>query len=249
MVCYGILIVGAFICSLVAHLPARVILDNVPLNRDLSIRGVDGTLWQGVAKGVSWQDYDLGEVQWQWEPLELFAGKAQINLRIGRNSGLNVEGRGAVGYSLSGPYAENVLVSVPAAQIVQRISLPAPVSATGQVELMVRNYQYDTPLCKALDGNLVWDSSAIGSPLGSLELGQIFADLECIEGSIGVKGQQENNQVAGGLDATINPDATYAIDAWFRPGDEFPSGLGKQLSWLGNPDSQGRYAFVYSGKL
>lgn len=246
---YSLLLMAVFVSSVIVHLPAKFVVENLPKIRGLSISGVDGTLWQGSAKQVIWQKYNLGEVNWTFEASKLFIGKAQLNVRFGRNGELGLTGRGLIGYSMSGPYAENLIASIPAEKVVDMASIPAPIAVDGQLDLVVKSYQYGSPWCESAQANLVWNQSRVSSPFGNLELGTIISNISCVDNQLSAKGNQQNSQVSGEFVASMQPNRTYDVDAWFKPGAEFPSGLGNQLKWLGEPDSQGRYPFVYSGKL
>jgi general secretion pathway protein N len=238
-----------FASSVIVHLPAKFVVDNLPKIRGLSISGVDGTLWQGSAKQVIWQKYKLGEVNWSFEPSKLLAAKAQLNVRFGRNSELGLTGRGLIGYSLSGPYAENLIASMPAKKVMSMASIAAPIVVDGQLDLVVKSYQYASPWCENAQANLVWNNSQVSSPFGNLILGTIITDVNCTDNQLLATGNQRNNQVSSEFTASIGANMIYDVDAWFKPGAEFPNGLAKQLKWLGEPNNQGHYPLVYSGKL
>lgn len=139
---YGSLLLSVFSTSVVVHLPAKFVVDNLPNVRGLDISGVQGSLWQGRAQKVSFQQYDFGQVTWDLQVFKLLTGKAELNVRFGRNSELGLTGRGVVGYGFSGPYAENLLASIPVAKVMEQVNVPAPVGATGDLELMIKNYSY-----------------------------------------------------------------------------------------------------------
>ncbi|GAL23191.1 general secretion pathway protein N [Vibrio maritimus] len=66
---------------------------------------------------------------------------------------------------------------------------------------------------------------------------------------LSAKGSQSSNQVSSEFSASVTPNRQYQSEAWFKPEDEFPNGMRQQLSWLGNPDGQGRYSFNYQGRF
>ncbi len=246
---YGFLLLSVFVTSVVVHLPAKFVVDNLPTIRGLNISGVQGSLWQGRAQKVSFQQYDFGQITWDFQVFKLFTGKAELNVRFGRNSELGLTGRGIVGYGFSGPYAENLLASIPVAKVMEQVTIPAPVDATGDLELMIKNYSYAQPWCQSAEGSLVLNRGEVSSPLGNLDLGTVISDLTCENNVLSAKGNQENDQVSGAFTAKLESNFTYDLDAWFKPGSEFPPRLGEQLKWLGDPDAQGRYPFVLSGRL
>ena len=126
-VLYVVIFIAFFSTSLIAGLPISWVLQQVPSVRGLDIQGAQGTVWQGRASSVRWQRQNLGEVNWDFRLSSLFTGKAEFAVRFGRGSDMDVRGRGLVGYSLTGgPYAENLVASIPAAKVVEQARLPVP---------------------------------------------------------------------------------------------------------------------------
>ncbi|OBT10138.1 general secretion pathway protein GspN [Vibrio sp. UCD-FRSSP16_10] len=246
---YSFLLLIVFVCSVIVNLPAKFAIEQLPRINGLTISGVSGSLWQGTAKRVTWQQYGFGEVNWDLQVWKLFQGKAELNVRLGRNSELDLTGRGTIGYGFSGPYASNLVLSMPAKQVLKHVTIPAPVTADGQLDLVLKDYEYASPWCKTGTANLVWNQSKVSSPLGDLDLGTIISDVNCVDSQLSAKGSQETAQVSSQFSASLSPSMTYDLDAWFKPGAEFPKKLGDQLQWLGKPDGEGHYPFVYSGKL
>ncbi|GAD87945.1 MULTISPECIES: type II secretion system protein N [Vibrio] len=246
---YSFLLLIVFLCSVIVHLPAKFALEQAPRINGLSISGVSGTLWKGTAKEVTWQQYGLGEVNWDLQGWKLLQGKAELNVRLGRNSALDLTGRGTVGYSFDGPYASSLILSMPAKQVLKYVDVPAPVSVDGQLDLAVKDYQYASPWCQSGSAKLVWNNSKASSPMGDLDLGNIVSDVTCTDNQLTAKGNQETAQVSSQFTASLHSDMSYDLDAWFKPGAEFPQKLGQQLKWLGEPNGQGHYPFVYSGRL
>ncbi|CAM2874346.1 type II secretion system protein N [Vibrio rarus] len=246
---YGFLLLIVFVCSVIAHLPAKFAVEQLPPVDGLSISGVSGSLWQGTAKQVTWQEYGFGEVTWDFQAWKLFQGKAELNVRLGRNSELDLTGRGIVGYSFNGPYANNLVLSIPMQKVLNHVTVPAPVSADGRLELVVKDYEYAAPWCKTATGNLTLNQSTVSSPLGNLDLGTVISDISCTDSQVTAKGSQQTAQVSAQFTATLMSNMTYDLDSWFKPGAEFPKKLGEQLQWLGEPNGQGQYPLVYSGRL
>lgn len=246
---YVSVFVVVVLISAVVHIPASLVVKYAPLPRALQLQGVSGTLWQGSAEQVSWQRNKLGAVQWDWQWSALLGAKAQAAVRFGRGSDLEMRGKGVIGYGLSGAFARDVVVSMPAQQVVQTLQLPVPVSAEGQVELTVRDYQYGQPWCSAATGNLAWTPSQIGSPLGELQLDRVMAEVHCQDNVVTVNGSQNSAQVSAEFSAELNAARRYQAKGWFKPGAEFPPRLSEQLNLLPRPDGQGRYQFTRQGRL
>lgn len=246
---YVALFVVVFAVSAIVHLPASVVLKSVPLPSGLELQGVQGSWWQGSASQVRWQRSNLGALNWQLQWSSLLSAEAKVAVRFGRGSDLDVRGKGMVGYTFSGPFAEDMVVSAPAEKVVQSLHLPLPINATGQVELTLRDYRYGAPWCRAASGNLVWAQSAIQSPLGDLQLGPVMAEVGCEDNVLNVKGGQQSGQVSSEFSAQINANRRFTAQAWFKPGAEFPNSMAEQLKYLPRPDGQGRFQFSRQGQL
>ncbi|WP_428775590.1 type II secretion system protein N [Vibrio sp.] len=247
----SLLFLSVFVVSLLAHLPAALVVKHAPLPAQLAIEGVSGTLWQGQASQVNWQRRSLGPLSWQWQPSRLIEGKLAAQLRLsGKESDYALAGRGEVGLSLSGAYAQNLLASLPASAVIKQLPLPPlPVELGGQVEINIRHWQYQPPYCEAGEATLVWNSDRIASPLGDLELGPVIADVRCQQQQINLQGEQSSDQVVGGFAVEVDPNGRYNASGWFKPQAAFPPAMNAQLPWLGNPDGKGRYQFQQQGAL
>ncbi|MCA2016290.1 type II secretion system protein N [Vibrio tritonius] len=241
------LLVVVFFASVIAHLPATVTLNYLPLPRQLKIDGVSGTVWRGKAEQVRWLSYDLGGVNWDVHLASLLTGKVAVSTRFGQGSEMNVRGRGLVGIDFGGPFAESLLISIPAHQVSSYIR--QPVDLSGQIELTLRDYHYAVPWCSTAKGALAWTKGALSSPVGAVNLGQVIADVTCKDNHIEVKGNQGNQEVSSEFSATLEANRRYQAQAWFKPGSDFPKELGDLLKHLPNPDGQGRYHFQQQGRF
>lgn len=243
-------LVGVFTVSALIHLPAPLVVQYAPLPKGLSLTGVQGTIWNGSAENVRWQRQNLGQVHWQLQASELLSAKAQAQVRFGRGSELQLSGRGVVGYAMSGPYAENLIASIPAEQVIEYMPrLPVPLDITGQVELSIKSLAYEPPFCQSGEGSVVWNTDEIGTPLDALKVGPVVANFSCANSTITLKGDQRSQQVESQAEVVLKPNRSYQSSAWFKPGEQFPPAFRDQLGWLPKPDGQGRYRFTYNGRL
>jgi len=246
---FAVCFLVTLVVSVIIHIPISFALKYMPEIPGLSLASPNGTIWDGEAKNIFWRGDNFGHVRWQFQPEHLFQGNVNYHIRFGRESDMKLMGKGDVGYGFSGLYAENVVVSIPARSVLKHISIPLPVSVTGSIELSINEYHYAQPWCRSARGTLVWNESKLSSPLGSFDLGTVISDVECQENTLRVTAEHHNRQVAGGLNAELQSNMRYDVNAWFKPGAEFPSKMISQLKWLGNPDNKGEYPFTYAGKL
>ncbi|MDF2153986.1 type II secretion system protein N [Vibrio sp. CAU 1672] len=247
---YVLIFMAGFSISLIMGLPASWALQQAPSVRGLVISDPQGSVWQGQAGEVSWQGQSLGHVAWDFQWASLLSGNAAYAIRFGRGSEMQIRGRGVVGYSLSaGAYAENLVASMPAAKAVEQARLPVPIAVEGQLELNIHHAVYASPWCQSGDGTLVWSASGIQSPVGSLALGPVIAEVNCQDSILTASGEQQSSQVSSAFSAEVKPNQRYSAKAWFKPGAEFPSSMSEQLKWLGKPNTQGQYEFDYKGRF
>lgn len=238
----------AFVSALL-HLPAHIVIKHLPLPSGLVLQGVKGTIWNGSASQVRWQQQNAGAAQWQWQWSALLKAQARLAVRFGRGSDVQWQGRGVVGYGWSGPFAEHLVISLPAKQLQPYLTLPIPLTFEGQVELTLRDYRYRAPWCDTAQGVMTWDQGQVGSPLGELALGAVVADFTCQQSVFEITGGQQTEQVSSEFSLRLQADRSFAAQAWFKPGAQFPASLAQQLDYLPSPDSQGRYSFSQQGRL
>ncbi|WP_194438195.1 type II secretion system protein N [Vibrio fluminensis] len=239
-----------FFASAIVHLPIQAVLTYAPLPKQLRISGASGTLWQGQVQQLQWQRYNLGQVSWQLQPSKLLTGKVQANVRLGRGNPWQLRARGVVGYGLQGAYAENVIASLPASEVIKFAPpMPVPLDINGQLELSIQSLAYAAPYCRAGKGKLVWNTDKIGTPLVDLLVGPVVADLSCQDSAIKIAGNQQSDQVRSEFSLDLQANRQYNAKAWFSPQAEMPEALSQQLKWLPQPDSQGRYQFTYRGRI
>ncbi|MYM60818.1 type II secretion system protein GspN [Vibrio sp. OCN044] len=239
-----------FLISAIAHLPAQIALNYLPLPQQLMVSRVTGSFWNGRADSIKWQNSNYGSLNWTLSPLKLMFGKAEAQVRFGQGSDMQISGRGTVGLSMSGPYAHKLVASIPVDKALELAPpLPIPIELNGKVELSIQSMVYAAPYCQSAIGSLVWNTDKVVTPLDELKLGPVIANFTCNNSDIKVKAEQSSRDVISSGDLELSPNRTYQASVWFKPGESFPQALAEQLKWLPSPDGQGRYQFSYQGKL
>lgn len=243
-----------FSLSVIYHLPMSFVVQSLPKIPELSIDQVQGTVWQGNAASVSvrasrTERVHVGEVQWEFQWSQLLKGNVEYAIKFGRGSNMSLSGKGNVGYRLAGAYLEGVTASLPANQIQPYIQSPVPLDIQGQVELAIKHVQFEQQICAEGEGTVAWINNQVGTPIGELYFGPVIADLNCLQGVLEAKGEQDNEQTESQFSAVLNSNHSFKAEMWFKPKSGFPSSMQSQLKWLGNPNSKGQYPFSYQGKL
>ncbi|WP_051641946.1 type II secretion system protein N [Photobacterium galatheae] len=239
----------ALLVSLLVHLPASWLWQYVPKTPGLAVSGISGTPWKGRASQIRWQQWVLGEVDWNMSPWKLLTGDAVFEVNMGKGSALGYRGHGTLGINFDGPYAQDFVLTMSAQQAVQYMRLPVPVTLGGSFTLTLDDYRFAPPYCQTLDGGLAWNGALVGTPLGEIDLGPVNAELSCNDGQLAAIARQTSEQVNSEWQASLSQNQTYSLNGWFTPGTELPANLRDQLKWLGNPDASGRYPVRYSGRL
>lgn len=248
----GVFLSSVFVASAMIHLPAQFIVQHAPLPSQLRIAGVEGTVWQGSAQQVQWQGINYGTLSWQLNPVKMFSGGLEAQVRFGKGSDFSVQGRGTVGVDMSGFYANQMLASIPVEKLLTLMPpLPFPLDLSGPVEINLRSYRYAQPYCDSAQGSLVWNTGSVGSPLADLYLGPVIAQFTCQQNRIDVEGEQKSKEVESGFVAKVNAiERNYQGSGWFKPLAEFPQTLQQQLKWLPEQaDNEGKYQFSKQGRL
>lgn len=87
---YKLLIGGVllYLLFLAAQMPAVWLAGRLPENSVIKLSGVDGNLWQGTAKQVTWRagvdSLDLGRLRWTLQPGELLGGGIGLAFELGQ---------------------------------------------------------------------------------------------------------------------------------------------------------------------
>ncbi|KXF82537.1 type II secretion system protein N [Enterovibrio coralii] len=241
----SLLFVLVLLVSAIVHIPASFVVRYMPPVQGLQLGAVSGTLWNGTAANLNWQGQPLGKLNWQFNLMPLLTGKADVAIRLSGVPGLSA--RGNVGYGLSGAYANNLLFSTSANVVQSFIPYPMPVSLAGQFDLTLRDYLFTKPFCDVLEGNVAWSQGSVTSELGTVDPGLVVADLTCDDGRLSLNGGSKSDALETEFSLLLSPDQRYNMNGWFVPGDALPQSMRGALSFVGQPDEEGRYRLSFSG--
>lgn len=82
---FKLILVGiiSFMLMLLATLPISFVLPYLPKNIPIQLSQASGTIWQGQASSMRYQNIELGQLNWDIHPLSLFLGQlsSHINLK------------------------------------------------------------------------------------------------------------------------------------------------------------------------
>ncbi|MAD76521.1 MAG: general secretion pathway protein GspN [Rheinheimera sp.] len=245
---YWKLTLAAFLAYLVFMLyllPAAWVLHWVGLPPNVNIGPVQGTVWQGSATLVQYQNLQFQQLRWRFNGWSLFTLAPQVTLTAGSIGERDQPyAKASLAYSFSGLKMQQALLRIPVSQLLPLLELPLPVAATGELMVEVQDFQQGKPWCNSLAGNASWLDARLQPPTGTwLELNSIVADLRCEQGSPVLITDGENSL---GLAVTAGVEnSRLTVNGSLKPDPSLPSEVHQAMQFVGRPDAQGRYTIQF----
>lgn len=243
-----LLILGviAYVLLLIAFLPARMVFDRLA-PYGFTAAAVEGSIWNGRARGMQVGMLSLGDVQWNLQLLPLFTGRLAADTRLTRPDG---SAQADVMASLNGRVVlRNAAADLPIDAVVGGGGLPGgwrgkiraqlsevvlenawPVAAVGTVEVIdltgpaqqpanIGSYRLTFP------GQGAADKVVVGK----------LADLQAAIAATG--------------ELRLSPGRAYLLNVRVAARPNAPESLKQGMQYLGAPDAEGRRPFSVSGTL
>ena len=242
----ALLAIVVFVVGLVVRFPASIganlAADQVP---GFSPGMAEGTIWNGTLHGPSFNGRQLQTVHWDFEPLELFLLHAAADIDV----------------RLDGETLSAEIIANPSGRLeIGKLRGSITLASLARLKLMPENIAR---------GNLLLDIDALALENGRLVAANGRAQLTGLESMMlnGVSlgdyaGTLENTDngiqltfrdIAAPLElsgtAQLTADGSYRTSGTLRPTDNTPPPLRNGMTFLGRPDSSGRYNFSFNGRL
>jgi general secretion pathway protein N len=230
-----------FVGVAVATLPASLLVSHLP--PDLTVEGVNGTVWNGGADTISLRGAALGSFSWQAEPASLLEGRLDYRIQVTRPDGYV---RGRIGATGGG------------ALVGADIELGLPITALnpefaanawrGDVKGSIRSVRIETGWPVALTGTFTM--SRLQPPGSVLEVGSYALEFD---GSATTPTQLVGRvrDVAAPLvvraQLVVRRDRSYTLEGEVTPRPNAPPEVSNAVAFLGAPDAAGRRAFIITG--
>jgi general secretion pathway protein N len=220
---------------LISTLPVRFGLKYLPENIPLQISGAQGSIWNGEAADIRWQQQSLGRFTWKLHALPLLKAELSTDFTLKGND-LDATG--------SARMTRNQTLQLTDTQLqVDLSALPLSktqllVTAEGKINAQIRSLHYADKLVQSADADFVWKPAHITSPvkydLGEIEL-QVTGENAELQGIL----NSHNGPIkaAGILD--LSPQGLFKADIKLTPNRTTPKELRDMLPLLGRPDSNG----------
>lgn len=224
----------------IALMPANWLVGQITLPKNVSVAGVDGTIWQTKISQVMVDDIVINKVQSSLSFFSLLTLNPKLDISFGDALINGPEGHLQLSGLLADITIENAEISVAASLISDTLDLPIDVVAHEQIQVNIEEFVAGTPICNALDGNLNWQNAAITALDEKVALGKLAAKLSCEKGELIAEVDPKNNL---GLmyKAQIKQGGHFSGSGYLTPGQNFPEQLKGALSFLGRADKKGRY--------
>lgn len=234
----------SFIVFAIALMPANFALNIASkyLPKQLQIGAVSGTIWQGKANVVSYQNIHVNRVMWDLNPWSLVSAKLAGKVNLG-----NVREKsapyGKINFEL-GLFNQQVSLNnsklrVPAPLIASQVRLPFPVQSKGTLELTIAQAVTGKPYCEQLQGQVETKELSVMGLQGWIDVDTIKGKLSCKSGALALL-VNEQNELGLELDAELG-DAQPKVTAFIKPAPSMPKQVHDGVKFLGRPDEQGRY--------
>lgn len=152
---------ASFLLASLPQLPASLLLKALPADLPLQVQGVGGTLWQGYATNLTWQQLSLNNVEWELQLAALLEGKLAAHLSAQLAVGGTLQSDCA--WAFSGTlHCENLSLSkLPAAALApytQQLLIP-PLSGHFQGDNLSLTWQQGS--LPQLSGQLAWQDAGV----------------------------------------------------------------------------------------
>lgn len=229
----GAILIVVLAAALLSAAPARLLALVLPADQ-VSLQGLDGTVWQGSASRCVLQlpqgNLHLGAIRWSLSPLSLLRLAPQVTLNS-QWGAQRINGE----LVLRGARDVDVrqLEMEVAAQLVQRF---APLAIDGNVSLQVQQLSVRDGLPASANGRMVWQDGGFRSPRGRVPLGTYALQFEQPPGEA-LRGQVIT--LAGDLQAegeVALSGRQYRIDVLVSSAGEFDPQLKQALSLMATPE-------------
>lgn len=233
---------------LIGTLPAKLALSYVSLPSHISVSQVEGTIWRGEAKRISFNQIDIEDVRWNTSVMALLTGAAQVYVEFGRGKN-SLRGSGDLGYSSAGAYAQDFTATASSEWLVRASDVPLPVTTQGQVKLTIAEVQQGQPWCNVLDGQLSWSNAEVESLLGTVDINSAIANLSCDNGAIVANIKQNSTHLQLSGIAKLENNGKYSLSAVLVPSNQLPQSIRSNLRYVGKENANGEYKINYAGRI
>ena len=236
---------AAFLLFMVIQFPARTAWQWVPqeIQNQLRLQGLEGSIWNGHARQVWFQHYDLGRVDWQLSPFGLITGGLSVDFEIDAST---IQATGEISSSDTEAFEITELKAVIDPSLLD--TRLAPVSLLGTLGMDIKNASYEAGRLIAIEGVASLGSGMLEGPY-PLPLGDVSAVLTPAgnETEISIENRDSPLGISGIV--LLTADGQYELQFEIHNADPSRQDINDALSLLGRPDDNGRHQIGFRGQV
>jgi len=248
----GLLIIiylAALLIQLPAHYVYKTVLPSVGAipTPDLNIQGLSGTIWNGSAAEVRYQEQLVGRLEWGINILPLITGGVGASWRLDRDDGelvgdVEIDGTGLLHLNkVKGELSPAALLPL----------LPfAPFTVDGRLVVNMQEMALQNGNPKLAVGVVEWQQAQL-TITESLDVGNVQVAFETNQESGEIMATISNQQGVLEIQSIlkIKRDGIYRLNGTLRARSGSDQNLLNMLAMIGRPDRKGIIHFSQSGKI
>ncbi len=155
----------SFMLALLATLPISFVLSYLPKNIPIQLSQVSGTIWQGKAVSVRYQNIELGQLNWDIQPLSLFLGQLSSHINLNGEQ-IKLDSDIAIHWDKT-LHLSHTQAEIEASFLQNFKKIPAKLAGTFNLNLdsvivKIPNNQPPLPL---IQGKIEWHNAQVLSPV------------------------------------------------------------------------------------
>lgn len=230
--------------TLLVGIPARLLVQQLPVPEGVHLIGVQGTWWQGQIDHVQYEDRNLYNLQWQLDGLALLRGQLAIQVQVPSAASNAVHGEVHVHWSLFSRQLqlENTLIRGDLSILNRWLDVPEWIPLRGQMLLSISRFYTHLPWteysCAELQGRFA--AMDVQGRMGPIwyDLGDYQTLFSCRNGALTAV-MDANNYLGLSLDGQWTPQGVSG-QVRMLPHEQTPQPFHDAVQLFGQTNSQGQ---------
>jgi general secretion pathway protein N len=238
----ALIFILTYLFFMLSQVPAKWVVNQISLPKNIVLQGVDGTIWQGSINRITIDGYIINNAKTNVSLLSLITFNPSVDTTFGSALVNGPEGKATLSDLLGNIEVRDAQVSIAANDITQllRSALPIPITAQQFVDVNIDEFVMGKPLCEQLNGTVKWQKAGIKALDQKIAFGNLKGKLECEKGLVKFSFDPENN-LGLTFTALVYSPKRISGSGYIEPGSKFPTLLKEALPYIGKADSRGRY--------
>ena len=239
--------VSVYLCSLIYLAPAKTIIDLVIAdNANLSLSGVEGSLWNGSAENARFNKHQIDKLSWSFSAWRLLTAKLSYDVNGFYKDNSFV---GTIGYSPTNTFSLNDFsTTIDAYTVGQLAGLPVG-ELGGTIEIDINKATWSQNTIPYIQGKTTWDQASI-TVVDKADLGEVVIEIDEDDTSpITAKINNTPGDLTIDGNAIVSEQGDYQLDISLKPASKANQNLRNSLKMIAKPLPDGSYKIVYKGDL